>query len=452
MEQLIPNLNNSICLLYSNLHEILTLINIKKIMKSKIGSVFFELIVVIILAGCVKSPEEKFWNDALSINSVEAFSGYKSQFPNGKYIIQADSLIQKIVWSNALETNTVESIEEYYKKYPKGFYIRQADSIYEIILWECAIKTQNMSYYIKFKNKFPNSVNYAKAIDHVKKYLIKDNSVYGLSVGMNFPYPKLKYYDVKIEEFVFYEGDTYIDYIFNFVEKNDTILQFFKRDNKVGVISILSKKIKTARNIGVGSSLSEIQDAYPDMLLVKTHCLITGEGEVPYVLMPENKYIVLEVDRYIEGDEYTELNINKNLDAKIVKIHIFKDKSDYYTITNSIDVNKKEEARQKEEANRKTETYSSSPKNSISLPSWLSNSTWKVRDSNGQFLLGVRFVDNDFLDFQMYGFETERCEYTIQPNAGFLIFKYYGKNMELWYDNSNRTLETKTGVRFQHGN
>jgi uncharacterized protein (TIGR02145 family) len=82
------------------------------------------------------------------------------------------------------------------------------------------------------------------------------------------------------------------------------------------------------------------------------------------------------------------------------------------------------------------------------LPNWLLGSAWKAYDTNGELLLSVSFINKNYLTFEMYGFSSERCEYGIPQNGTFLSFRYRSKYMELYFDNYNHTLETKTGVRF----
>ena len=83
---------------------------------------------------------------------------------------------------------------------------------------------------------------------------------------------------------------------------------------------------------------------------------------------------------------------------------------------------------------------------SISLPSWLMGTSWVLRNQYG-VVLAVKFINNDYLMFRMLDENFMKCEYSIPDNLNCIFFKYINLNLELWFDNNNQTIETKTGER-----
>ncbi|WP_323789795.1 toll/interleukin-1 receptor domain-containing protein [Psychroserpens sp.] len=77
-----------------------------------------------------------FWNDISYQNDISLFETYKEKFPNGKYIKEADSIIEDLLWASYSKLNDSLNVVKYITKYPNGRFVAEAhkkiDSIYEI--------------------------------------------------------------------------------------------------------------------------------------------------------------------------------------------------------------------------------------------------------------------------------------------------------------------------------
>jgi len=85
------------------------------------------------------------------------------------------------------------------------------------------------------------------------------------------------------------------------------------------------------------------------------------------------------------------------------------------------------------------------------LPQWLLNTHWGVKERiefSIEYIIEVKFKSNDKLDFYLGGLSPQTCNYTILEDANMIFFEYHGSMIELYYDNSRRKLQSKTGRYF----
>ena len=70
------------------------------------------------------TEEFELWNHACKKNTIKAYNGYISAYPDGKYILDAKNRITDLrddnCWSIAARENTIEGYKKYLSLYPNG--------------------------------------------------------------------------------------------------------------------------------------------------------------------------------------------------------------------------------------------------------------------------------------------------------------------------------------------
>lgn len=429
-------------------------------MKSK--DLLFIFIILLMCNACTKSKDadSSCWENSTLINTINSYKDYLNKFPNGKFKNEADSTIQVLVWKNVNAANSFESYESYLKEYPNGFFKQLADSLFEDALWKSANKTSDMSLYVKYKTAILNGKHIGVVQNHLDKYLIENGHAGFFRVGTPLRLGHYKGFNISIthEKCFNVFASAEIDVIRYFVsEKNKKMLELNVDDNNIIVeILILSDKFRTKNNISVNSLISIFSKKYPEYI-VNQNIISTNENEREciYLCAKGERGIQFEVNGNDviseDGCSFYKLK-DETGNSKIAGVRISKSDDDEYdsSFKNRENEKAQNEIANQEEAQRNRNEKSRSSNN---LPNWLSGTTWKLHDSNGDFLLGVRFIDKNYLRFEMYGFNSERCEYSIpanpNSNVNLIAFTYRGKYLELYYDNSNHILETTTGARLK---
>ncbi|NDW11231.1 hypothetical protein [Dysgonomonas sp. 520] len=85
------------------------------------------------------------------------------------------------------------------------------------------------------------------------------------------------------------------------------------------------------------------------------------------------------------------------------------------------------------------------------LPQWLKG-RWGIKQQIGysfEYIVEVRFKSNGTLDFVMAGLPQETCSFDIPSGSNMIVFNYCGKTLELYYDNSRKSLKSPTGRLFE---
>jgi hypothetical protein len=388
-----------------------------------------------------------------------------NKFPNGKFKNKADSTIQVLVWKNVNTVNSFEAYESYLKEYPNGIYKQIADSLFEDALWKSANSTSDMSLYVKYKIAILNGKHMNIVQNYLDKYLIENGRAGLFKVGTPLRLGNYKGFNISItnEKCFNVFAQEEIDVTRYFVSrKNIKLLELVVDENNIiWNISILSDNFRTKNNISVNSLISLFPQKYPEYV-VNNKIIDTDEGEREYIYLcaKEERGVEFEVNGNAvvneENSSYYKIK-NEAGNSKIVGIRVSKSENDEYnsSLKRREDEKAQNEKAKQEEAQRVRNEKSRNSVNFGSLPDWLSGTTWKLHNSNGDFLLGVRFVDKDYLRFEMYGFNSEKCKYSIpanpNSNVNLIAFRFMGKYIELYYDNTTHTLETSTGVRLKRG-
>jgi len=107
----------------------------------------------------VKKAKEKIeelkWLQADAANTIDAYTEYLSEYPEGKMADYAKELIE---WKSIEDTNSLAAFVGYLKKYPKGEFKYAADNRIEQLTWEKALN-QNRKYdYERYLEKYPNGI------------------------------------------------------------------------------------------------------------------------------------------------------------------------------------------------------------------------------------------------------------------------------------------------------
>jgi hypothetical protein len=113
-----------------------------------------------------KLYDARSWDDALRINTLDAFEAYLVEHPNGKYIQQAHDKQDNLSWENAVKTNSIEAYELYTQRYPQGKYIQLAQEKQDSLDWEIAIHEHMVSSYEKYLRTYTSGkhVTYARMV------------------------------------------------------------------------------------------------------------------------------------------------------------------------------------------------------------------------------------------------------------------------------------------------
>lgn len=97
------------------------------------------------------------------------------------------------------------------------------------------------------------------------------------------------------------------------------------------------------------------------------------------------------------------------------------------------------------QATTSNSTQNSSPKTSTQTLPYFLFGTWGCNTGHGNDLK-VKFINNQFLDFYMYGMGTERCEYTIPQGSWNIIFNFKGQNVKFNFNEQMNTLFIVHGI------
>ncbi len=152
--------------------------------------------------------------------------------------------------------------------------------------------------------------------DSDDKYLITNTSVYGYKVGEEIPATsKNEFSKVRKETRIKGTEEAQLEeetvYILN--EDSEDLLEFFpiySENNRyehssfpnTGWISVVSKKFKTAKNIGIGSSIDDFIKAYPDYSITFCYYAIYCSHYIETKELP-NVLFVLDEDNCVKEDE-----------------------------------------------------------------------------------------------------------------------------------------------------
>ncbi len=104
------------------------------------------------LFACSTDNDKKLWDETVLVNTTTAYQSYLSQFPEGKYIGQANDKIQDLYFDDGKNKGNVISVyDEYVKSYPKGKYLGE----FETLIYEQAKKKNTLVAFENYASRFP---------------------------------------------------------------------------------------------------------------------------------------------------------------------------------------------------------------------------------------------------------------------------------------------------------
>jgi hypothetical protein len=110
-----------------------------------------------------------------------------------------------------------------------------------------------------------------------------------------------------------------------------------------------------------------------------------------------------------------------------------------------VEVAQKESSTNNTRTNVSNSTQNSSTKTSTQTLPYFLYGTWDCNTGQGNDLK-VKFINNQFLDFYMYGIGTERCEYKIPQGSWNIIFNFKGQNVKFNFNEQMNTLFIVHGI------
>ena len=164
--------------------------------KKRIANFFVLIVISIVIAASVflvvkfKAQKEiKLWEYAKQGNTTESYQMYISKYPEGKFIIEAETLLESALWEYAKQKNTTKSYQMYINKYPEGKFVIEAETLLENALWEDTKSINTFKSYKSFIEKYPNTKFFNK--QEKLSYVGGKNSYFRFDEG-DIPYFKLE--------------------------------------------------------------------------------------------------------------------------------------------------------------------------------------------------------------------------------------------------------------------
>lgn len=124
----------------------------------KLKNILLTLVCLIGLFACGSSEETKAWEAAKAQSSEEAIDAFLAKYPDSGYKGEAAKYKEHLLWEYALLENTRYHFLNYKSKYPEGKYVAQAqgmiDSLQQGQAIDLAVLTQNrFTGYIQHSGK-----------------------------------------------------------------------------------------------------------------------------------------------------------------------------------------------------------------------------------------------------------------------------------------------------------
>lgn len=240
--------------------------------KKNLSLVISAIVIIILLASVViykRIKENDTWELAKTKNTFTSYESYLKEYPNGRFKLTADSLFDESLWSETKKSDNFNSYQTYIKKLSKGKYTLICDSISQSILWIEAKNSQTNDGYKKYISIFPKGKYAEEAKSIINKYSIELVKDWGFEMKddmlTNTIYKDFKIIKtVRFENNVFVSSEPYgVDY-FNVFENGKKMLIICpKCIYSFKILTIVSEKYRTNKNIGVGSTIAELIKAYP---------------------------------------------------------------------------------------------------------------------------------------------------------------------------------------------
>jgi hypothetical protein len=124
----------------------------KNIILLKTASLTF---VIIFILSC--SPQDKKWKDVVKINNIASYESYIKEYPNGKYLSNANDSIESIDFKSTIKTAKLASFENFINKHPNGKLLNIAKDSMTAIEWNKVKNTDIFDPIQYFIDKYPKS-------------------------------------------------------------------------------------------------------------------------------------------------------------------------------------------------------------------------------------------------------------------------------------------------------
>ena len=111
----------------------------------RIISLSATIILVLSIIFIPKIKENMSWEKAVSINSMMSYQNYLDNYPEGKYLVEAENKIEYFIYEKAKKEDTEESYNMYLRKYPEGKWVTEIENRQEPKIWE-RINSKNNEY------------------------------------------------------------------------------------------------------------------------------------------------------------------------------------------------------------------------------------------------------------------------------------------------------------------
>jgi len=414
------------------------------------------IILVLLCNGCIKNKdaETSLWENAKKVNRVESYKEYITKFPNGKFINQADSIIQVFVWEETKKLNNPESYEKYLSNYPKGYYVNEAKMTFEKVLWDNANKTSNMEYYIKYKTLFPNGNKISDVNKFIDRFLIESGHVGYFKIGIPLAFKSYKGLKIVSENETFFNQFSQENYTVtrNYVKEEDKkVLELVINNDTITCINILSDKYKTKKNISLSSPISLFAIKYPKCILAsEMRDTYTSEGEFNYLVAKEENGVEFDLQGYsfeITNQDGGGIKIGNSKNNKFEMIMVYKtDIDEYEKSLKEVTESRKREKKEQEDVQRaKVEQAKNSSNKLQHLPYFLSGTKWHaVRGGD----IRIKFLDDKYIEMYMPVVGNNRCAFIIKKGypTGTISFYIGNQSIELIYNTNLETLYKVNGL------
>ena len=162
------------------------------------------------------------YDSAKAQNTITAFSTYLQQFPDGKYMAEANSFIKKLKndsianvadnlakkhdteWDNAIKNNDLFSFQKYVHNYPEGSHVVAAnEKIAELKVaerdnetWKKAVTTNTVSDYLRYIKEYSPGLHRDEAIAAIKPLLKKQGWAYYGKLNADKRMNNSRYFDL----------------------------------------------------------------------------------------------------------------------------------------------------------------------------------------------------------------------------------------------------------------
>jgi len=78
---------------------------------------------------------EGLWKEASRDSNMLLLQSYITRFPEGSHIVQANNILDDLLWQSILQDLSIEKVEQYIKSYPNGKHIIEATTFYDNLFW-----------------------------------------------------------------------------------------------------------------------------------------------------------------------------------------------------------------------------------------------------------------------------------------------------------------------------